>query len=254
MSDNKSTQPAAPEGFSEREQRLMMFVLLHSDITSLAIDYPAVAGRMGLTNVRSASNAWGALKKKILAIDAKDKAANPERAAAAAEESTATTSKTPAKAAAKTPAKGKRSAAVMAEGDADGEVDALESPTPTKKARGRKPKAAATPKAEGGEDAPIDLITPTPKKALRGRAAAKAKAEAAKAAAEKAAAAVDEEEDSSEVDVTMSEAKFAPVKSDDEDVEELINPDDVAELEKIAAAGVKAIKEEEDCDDDEGII
>ncbi|KAK0736603.1 hypothetical protein B0T21DRAFT_367243 [Apiosordaria backusii] len=45
----------------------------------------------------------------------------------------------------------------------------------------------------------------------------------------------------------MTDAKFARVKSDEEeeDIEELVNPDDVAQLEEIAAAGVKAIKEEE---------
>ncbi|KAK4178067.1 hypothetical protein QBC36DRAFT_344938 [Triangularia setosa] len=212
---------------------------------------------MGLTNVRSASNAWGSLKKKILAIDAKDKAANPGKAAA--EESSITS---------KTPVKGKRAATAMSEGDAD----AADTPTPTKKPRSRKPKVAAAPKteedvkAEGAEDATINFVTPTPKKPLRGRAAAaKAKAETATIAAAEAVAAAavaKEVEDNSESDIkdeasgeeaAVTVAKFAPVKSDeeDDDVEELVNPDDIAQLEKIAAAGVKTIKEEEA---DDGII
>lgn len=261
MADTKIS-PAAPEGFSEREQRLMMFVLLHSDITSLQIDYPAVASRMGLTNVRSASNAWGTLKKKILAIDAQDKAANPDKAAAA-EESTAST-----KATTKTPTKGKRAAAAITEGDADAEIA-----TPTKKPRGRKPKAAtATPKtedmvtsedgekAEGSENTPINLVTPTvtPVKKPRGRAAAKIKAEAAaKAVAEvgaantKTVAAKEEEDLESEV---KDESTVIEAKKEEDDFEELVSPEDVAHLEKIAADGIKAIKqedlEEEDEDDD----
>ncbi|KAK4653335.1 hypothetical protein QC762_512380 [Podospora pseudocomata] len=218
---------------------------------------------MGLTNVRSASNAWGTLKKKILAIDAQDKAANPDKAAAA-EESTAST-----KATTKTPAKGKRAAAAITEGDADAEIA-----TPTKKPRGRKPKAAtATPKtedmvtsedgekAEGSENTPINLVTPTvtPVKKPRGRAAAKIKAEAAaKAAAEvgaantKTAAAKEEDLESGVKD----ESTVTEAKKEEDDVEELVSPEDVAHLEKIAADGIKAIKQEdlEEEDEDDGTI
>ena len=102
------------------------------------MDYDKLAAAMGMSNVRSASNAWGILKKKL---------GNPDLLGTPAKEPKTPGSKTPRKrAAAKAPAN---------DDDENGEVE-----TPTKKRKSARVKAntKAKQEAEPEEDNNADSV------------------------------------------------------------------------------------------------
>lgn len=150
---------------------------------------------MGMSNPRSASNAWALIKKKIKEFDAANKAADGSGAPAVA-----------------TPGSGrKRKAAETVAAGADYEVA---TPTPSKRGRAKKATPTATGKATSGDAAMMpDTPTKNPKTpGVRGRGRPSKNATAAVAAA----------------------AETAAVTGEDDEVQELIKPEDVAELDSIS--------------------
>ena len=115
---------------SPRNQRYGrdLYVFHCSNTDSLQVDYQKLADRCGMSNVRSASNAWSNIKKKIMA--------RAGGGAAKGENGEATPKKTPKK-------RGK--AAAAAEDGDEGE-------SPTKKQKDRKGKAAKEKEESDGAD------------------------------------------------------------------------------------------------------
>ncbi|KXH64120.1 hypothetical protein CSAL01_10895 [Colletotrichum salicis] len=154
------------------------------------VDYPKLAAACGMSNHRSASNAWLAIKKKLFAdlpAQGSDSAGNSP-----AKRKIATPSKR--KAAAATSSDDADELAAGANLNSDGEEKlVVESPVKKKRATPAKKKAAATPKAAakttgGDEDADEDAEpeTPVKKKAIPAKRKTPAKGKKA-AAAEKSA-------------------------------------------------------------------
>ncbi|KAK3690508.1 hypothetical protein B0T22DRAFT_481682 [Podospora appendiculata] len=233
--------------FTPREQELIVYSLIcMSDVP--APDYTKLAGYMRMSNVRSASNAWNALRKKINEIG---KANQPggDNAEVKSEKSTspAPALATPAKA---KPGRKRKAPSVQEtpEGSAD-DADAsaaAATPGPAKRPRGRPRKtnpaissphaAAPATKAKNikkeatEEDAGSDLEDMKPKvtagrKKLVGSAPARGAAAAAKKAEQEKKAA-QEAEGSSEVEVK---------EEDDDDAEAQLQSEEAE-----AEAGVEA--------------
>ncbi|EQB48490.1 hypothetical protein GCG54_00003687 [Colletotrichum gloeosporioides] len=159
------------------------------------IDYPKLAEACGMTNPRSASNAWAAIKKKLFA-DMPAPAAN--------EDGTAAT--TPAKRKRATPRKKTAPAPTPSTEEDDEEADELTNATeeklvvetPVKKKRTPAKKKAAAPAAASQGDADAeDTVSPeTPAKKKRATPAKKRATPAkAKKEQEEAAAAAEEEDE-----------------------------------------------------------
>ncbi|KAJ9142908.1 hypothetical protein NKR23_g6784 [Pleurostoma richardsiae] len=147
MSDHENespTKPAPDEKVKLTDRELEILGKAWSCLKTLPeIDYEKLASELGMSNHRSAANAWGLIKKKLAIVLPTISKANKEPKTP----KTASKRKTPAKAA-------------DAAGGADDDEDAVE--TPTKKPRG--PRKTATPgksrakkgKKGGEEDKPKD--------------------------------------------------------------------------------------------------
>ncbi|KAI8239368.1 hypothetical protein K4K55_001910 [Colletotrichum sp. SAR 10_96] len=156
------------------------------------IDYPKLAEACGMTNPRSAANAWGVIKKKLFA-DMPAPAAN--------EDGTATT---PAKRKRATPRKKTASAPTPSTEEDDEEADELTNATeeklvvetPVKKKRTPAKKKAAPVAASQGDADAEDTVSPeTPAKKKRATPAKKRTPAKVKKEQEEAAAAAAEEDE-----------------------------------------------------------
>ncbi|KAF1983985.1 hypothetical protein K402DRAFT_396178 [Aulographum hederae CBS 113979] len=142
MSDEASTSAAeAPNknmGLNDREVQFVAAVF-RSLKSAPEIDYPKVAELMGMSNPRSASNSWAAIKKKMF----------PDGLGA-----TSSATSTPRKTA--TPRKTKKRAATPDDDGDSGEKDAETMKTPAKKARKARGKAAAKKEEEVKEEMEVE--------------------------------------------------------------------------------------------------
>ncbi|KAK2028571.1 hypothetical protein LX32DRAFT_653013 [Colletotrichum zoysiae] len=181
-SNGSSSEAAAPKpALTEREYDILKFAW-NCMKTPPEIDYPLLAAACGMTNPRSASNAWGAIKKKLFADmpPAVDEDGNPIP--------------TPSKRKRAAPAKKKAAPAPAAdEGDelagSDDEEKLIVETPKKKRTTPAKKKAAAAADAEGADNDEEAPETPAKKK----RAPAKRKTPAK---GKKTAAAADSEEQS----------------------------------------------------------
>ncbi|KAK0648040.1 hypothetical protein B0T16DRAFT_388357 [Cercophora newfieldiana] len=152
---------ATPVIFSTRDQQILLNAFMCMEAAP-SINYEQLAARCGMTNPRSASNAWLAIRKKIIehgnipVIDSEGNTlpvmnpfSNSKRKASDDDEGTdgpASAKKTPAKRARPTPKKPAAAAENM-NGEDGEEGDAAALATPTKAPRKRAaPKKAGTPK------------------------------------------------------------------------------------------------------------
>lgn len=113
---------------------------MNAHMSVAQVDYEKLAAAMGMGNVRSASNAWGILKKKL---------GNPDLLGTPTKEPKTPGTKTPRKRTAKTPAN-----------DDDENGEAAE--TPTKKRRGvaSKAKGKVAKKEADVDDEDVDVKAP----------------------------------------------------------------------------------------------
>ncbi|KAK2008421.1 hypothetical protein LZ32DRAFT_650535 [Colletotrichum eremochloae] len=200
MSSNGTSSEAAPKApLTERELEILRHAW-NCMKTPPEIDYLALATACGMTNHRSASNAWSNIKKKLFTDMpvALDEDGNPIA--------------TPSKRKRATPAKKKAAPAPVAdEGDelagSDGEEKLLVETPKKKRATPAKKKAAAAAEAdgEGGDDEDESPETPAKKK----RAPAKRKTPA-KGKKATSAAADNEEGKASPEDAAEDAADEAP--------------------------------------------
>ncbi|KAK2037488.1 hypothetical protein LZ31DRAFT_570776 [Colletotrichum somersetense] len=195
MSSNGSSSEAAPKpALTEREYEILQYAW-NCMKTPPEIDYPLLASACGMTNPRSARNAWGAIKKKLFADmpPAVDEDGNPIT--------------TPSKRKRATPAK-KRAAPAFAadEGDelagSDGEEKLIVETPKKKRATPAKKKSAAAADAEGADDDEEAPETPAKKKRAPAKSKTPAKGKKATVAADSKehgeAAAEDATEDAAE--------------------------------------------------------
>ncbi|KAK3935710.1 hypothetical protein QBC46DRAFT_396814 [Diplogelasinospora grovesii] len=199
MASSKQTNEATSV-FTQREQELIANAMLcMRELPN--IDYNKLAERMGMQNVRSASNAWSALKKKLLVDQADTDGSNGKRKAAQNEDGS---------------------------GGEDKDNKDDEAARPAKRGRGRPPKpAAAAKKAATPESSPEKLVIKKPAvmsapkgaraKATKAAGAAGAAGKRGKKGGVKSEAVIDKEEDTDDAMSAIPEFNSNETKSADED-------------------------------------
>ncbi|KAK2769525.1 hypothetical protein CKAH01_15144 [Colletotrichum kahawae] len=212
-----SSDGAAKKPLTERELEILKHAW-NCMKTPPEIDYPKLAEACGMTNPRSATNAWGVIKKKLFS-DVPAPAANEDGTAA-----------TPAKRKRATP---KKKVAPTPSPEEDENADELSAvvekklvvETPVKKRRTpAKKKAAPVAASQGDADAEDTVLPDTPAKKKRATPAKKraTPAKVKKEQEEAAAAAAAEEEEEDELTTTPQEEPKFEVKEEakaKEDVE-----------------------------------